>query len=75
MVLKRLLKDAYKSGRFSSSKVKRSGRSVEELDKIMAGVMTGDGATDPDRCVEVDIGARVGLQENVKTGGGPEFGG
>lgn len=53
---------------------------MEELDKIIAGVMTGDGATDADRCVgpdavEADMGARLGLQENVKTGAGPEFGG
>lgn len=44
MVLKRDLKDAYKSGKFSSSKVKRSGGSAEELD--VTGGVTAEGATD-----------------------------
>lgn len=43
MVLTRDLKDAYKSGKFSSSKVKRSGGSVEEFNKT-----TGGAATDED---------------------------
>lgn len=41
MVLKRDLKDAYKSGELKSSKVKRSGTSVEKLGEIKAGGMTG----------------------------------
>lgn len=37
MVLKRDLKDAYKSGKFSSSKVKRSGGSAEGFEEITGG--------------------------------------
>lgn len=37
MVLKRDLKDAYKSGKFISSKVKRSGGSVEEVNETTGG--------------------------------------
>lgn len=44
MVLKRDLKDAYKSGELNSSKVKRSGRSVEKL-----GEMKGGGTTDKEK--------------------------
>lgn len=36
MVLNRDLKDAYKSGMFSSSKEKRSGGSVEPFDEAAA---------------------------------------
>lgn len=44
MVLKRDLKDAYKSGKFISSKVKRSGGSVEEFNKT-GGAATDEGTT------------------------------
>lgn len=40
MVLKRDLKDAYKSGELKSSKVKRSGMSVEKLGEMKGGGMT-----------------------------------
>lgn len=46
MVLKRDLKDAYKSGKFSSSKVKRSGGSVEKFDETTGGATTEEGPTD-----------------------------
>lgn len=48
MVLTRDLNDAYKSGKFSSSKVKRSGRSVEKLDEATGtgGMATEEGTTD-----------------------------
>ena len=46
MVLTRDLKEAYKSGKFSSSKVKRCGRSEKELDRAAGGVATDIGATD-----------------------------
>lgn len=47
MVLTRDLKDAYKSGKFSSSKVKRSGGSVEEFNETTRGAATDtEGTTD-----------------------------
>lgn len=48
MVLTRDLKEAYKSGRFSSSKVKRCGRSEKELDRGAGGAAMDIGATDTD---------------------------
>lgn len=45
MVLKRDLKDAYKSGKFISSKVKRSGGSVEEFNKTTGGAATDEATT------------------------------
>lgn len=49
MVLTRDLKEAYKSGKFSSSKVKRCGRSEKELDRGAGGTVAMDiGATDTD---------------------------
>lgn len=48
MVLTRDLKEANKSGKFSSSKVKRCGRSENELDRAARGAATdtdgGNGA-------------------------------
>lgn len=46
MVLKRDLKDAYKSGKFSSSKVKRSVGSVEEFSETTGGAAIDEGTTD-----------------------------
>lgn len=46
MFLTRDLKDAYKSGRLSSSKVKRSGRSVEVFNEMTGGAATDEGTTD-----------------------------
>lgn len=46
MVFTSDLKDAYKSGKFSSSKVKRSGRSEKELDSTTEGAATDVGAED-----------------------------
>lgn len=48
MVLTRDLKEAYKSGKFSSSKVKRCGRSEKELDRAAGGAAMDNGATDTD---------------------------
>lgn len=49
MVLTRDLKEAYKSGKFSSSKVKRCGRSEKELDRGAGGAVAMDiGAMDTD---------------------------
>lgn len=50
MVLTRDLKEAYKSGKFSSSKVKRCGRSEKELDRGAGGAAAAMdiGATDTD---------------------------
>lgn len=48
MVLTRDLKEAYKSGKFSSSKVKRCGRSEKELDRGAGGAAMDMGATDTD---------------------------
>lgn len=44
IVLKRDLKDAYKSGKFISSKVKRSGGSVEEFNETAGGAAADEGA-------------------------------
>ncbi len=68
MVLKRDLNDAYKSGKFSSSKVKRSGGSVEEFNETTGGAATGKGATGAEECVgpgaaQTDTDAELGVQE------------
>lgn len=46
MVLKMDLKDAYKSVKLSSSKVKRSRGSVEEFKDATGGAVRDEGATD-----------------------------
>lgn len=48
MLLKKDLKDAYKSGKFSSSKVKRSEGSEEALKEMTGGggMATDEGTTD-----------------------------
>lgn len=61
MVLTRDLKEAYKSGKFSSSKVKRCGRSEKELDRGAGGAVMDKGATDTDGgdgADTVQVGAR-----------------
>ena len=74
MVLTRDLKDAYKSGKFSSSKVNRSGGSVEEFNETTG---TDEGTTDTEEwagpdTVQMDTGAETGVQEKVETDTGPE---
>lgn len=53
IVLKRDLKDAYKSGKFSSSNVKRSGGSVEDCD-VKAGGATRDEGTPEGRATNTE---------------------
>lgn len=48
IVLNKDLKDAYKSGRLNSSKVKRSGGSVEEFSETTGGAATDEGAAETD---------------------------
>lgn len=68
MVLKRDLKDVYKSGKVISSKVKRSGGSVEEFNETTGA--TDDGTTHTEGgvgpgTVHTDTGAALGAQEKV----------
>lgn len=74
MVLKRDLNDAYKSGKFSSSKVNRRGGSVEEFDEITGGAADTEEWEGPDT-VQTDTGAILGMQEKVDKDTGPELGG
>lgn len=77
MVLKMDLKDAYKSVRLSSSKVKRRRGSVEAFRDVTGGAMRGAGATDtegPDMVGTV-AGAELAPQEKVGTETGPETAG
>lgn len=70
MVLTRDLKEAYKSGKFSSSKVKRCGRSEKELDKAARGAATDNGATDTDGGDGADT-VQAGTKEYAGRGEGP----
>lgn len=65
MVLKKDLKDAYKSGELKSSKVKRSGRSVEKLGEIKGGGMTDEEEEDEEEGAagkgpELEVGVACG---------------
>lgn len=80
MVLTRDLKDAYKSGKFSSSKVKRSVGSVEEFKETRGGAATDTGTTDTEEwvgpdTVQTDAGAELGVQEKVETDTDPGLAG
>lgn len=71
MVLTKNLKEAYKSGKFSSSKVKRCGRSEKELDRTAGGAATDNGATDTDGEDGADT-VQAGGKEYAGEGEGPE---
>lgn len=80
IVLKRDLKDAYKSGKFSSSKVKRSGGSAEVFREATGGVVIEEGTTDSEvgvgsAMVQTDAVAELGVEEKVGTDIGPEVAG
>lgn len=69
-VLTNVLKEAYKSGKFSSSKVKWSGSSENELDRTTEGAPTDDGATDTDGGDGPDA-VQAGAKEYAGRGEGP----
>lgn len=76
MVFTSDLKEAYRSGKFSSSKVKRSGGSMVVFNEATAGPATDEGTTETAGCggpdtVHTDTGAELGAQEKVETHMGP----
>lgn len=80
IVLKRDLKDAYKSGMFHSSKVKRSNGSVEEFTETTGVALTDVGTADTDEWLGPDtewtgMGVELGVQEKVETGIASEMAG
>lgn len=68
MVLKRDLKDAYRSGKFISSKVKRSAGSAEGFEETTAAAATAEGDREAPGAVHSDT--ETGAQE--KEGADPE---
>lgn len=69
MVLTRDLKEAYRSGKLSSSKVNRCGRSEKELDRVGGWAAADNGPVDADG--DGADAAQAGAREYAGRGKGP----